>query len=58
MAKNIIQKGSGHLNRNAVEKLRQTRRAIRQAYPDAVFDDSLELLYQAREERTKELERQ
>ena len=50
------QHGSGHLNRAAVEELKQYREALRRAHPGQVFEDSVELLRQAREERTRELE--
>ncbi len=54
--KNYAQKRTGQLNRAAVEKLRRTREEIKRAHPGHVFEDSSELLYQAREERTRELE--
>lgn len=44
------------LNRAAVEKLLQTREAIIRAHPGQVFEDSSELIHQAREERTRQLE--
>ena len=46
------------LNREAVDKLLQTREAIMRAHPGQVFEDSVELLRQAREERMRELEQQ
>ena len=42
--------------RAAVEELKHYREAIRRAHPGQVFEDSVELLRQAREERTRELE--
>lgn len=53
---NSVQKQSRRLNRAAVEELKQYREEIKRAHPGQVFDDSVELLRQAREERTKELE--
>ena len=50
------QRQYGHLDRIAVDRLLQTREAIMHAHPGQVFEDSSELLYQAREERSKELE--
>jgi len=50
------QQRSGHLNRTAVEELKHYREEIRRAHPGQVFEDSVELLRQAREERTRELE--
>ncbi len=47
---------NGRLNRVAVDKLLQTRAAIRRAHSDEVFEDSSELIHEAREERTRELE--
>ena len=44
------------LNRAALDELLQYREEIRRAHPGQVFEDSTELLRQAREERTKELE--
>jgi hypothetical protein len=55
---NAAQKRSGQLDRAAVEDLKQYREAIRRAHPGQVFEDSVELLRQAREERTRELEQQ
>jgi len=46
----------GILNRAAVEELKHYREEIRHAHPNQVFEDSVELLRQAREERTRELE--
>lgn len=51
-----VQQSSGPLNRAAVEELKQYREAIRHAHPGQVFEDSVELLRQAREERMRELE--
>lgn len=53
---NSVQQRSGGLNRAAVDKLLQTREAIKRAHPGQVFEDSSELIHQAREERMKELE--
>ncbi|MDQ6660240.1 MAG: hypothetical protein M3Z24_04660 [Chloroflexota bacterium] len=53
---NAVQKRSGRLNRAAVDKLLQTREEIRRAHPGQVFEDSSELIHQAHEERTRELE--
>ena len=50
------QKRTGRLNRAAVDKLLQTREAIRRAHPGQVFEDSVETLRQIREERMKQLE--
>ena len=44
------------INRAAVDELIQYREEIRRAHPGLVFEDSTELLRQAREERTRELE--
>lgn len=44
------------LNREAVDKLLQTREDIMRAHPGQVFEDSAETLRQIREERTRELE--
>jgi len=51
-----VQQRSGHLDRAAVEELKHYREEIRRAHPGQVFEDSVELLRQAREERTRELE--
>ena len=48
--------GSGRLNRAAVDKLLQTREAIKRAHPGQVFEDSSELIHQMHEERAQELE--
>ncbi len=48
---------SGQLNRAAVDRLLQTREAIMRAHPGQVFEDSSELIHQAHEERSRELER-
>ncbi len=53
---NSAQKGSGRLNRAAVDKLLQTREAIKRAHLGEVFEDSSELIHQAHEERARELE--
>jgi PAS fold len=47
---------SGRLDRRAVEDLKEYREEIRRTHPGQVFEDSVELLRQAREERTRELE--
>ena len=47
---------TGRLSRVAVDKLLRTREAIRRAHPEQVFEDSSDLIYEAREERTRELE--
>ncbi|HJT57485.1 MAG TPA: hypothetical protein VJ761_13375 [Ktedonobacteraceae bacterium] len=49
-------KRDGRLNRSAVNDLLRYREEIRRAHPGQVFEDSVELLRQAREERTRELE--
>jgi hypothetical protein len=46
----------GRLNRAAVDKLLQTREAIMRAHPGQVFEDSSELIHQAHEEQSRELE--
>ena len=51
-----VQQSGGRLNRAAVEELKQYREAMRRAHPGQVFEDSVELLRQAREERIRELE--
>jgi predicted metal-dependent RNase len=56
LERNSIQKRSSRLNRAAVEELKKYREEIRHAHPGQVFDDPVELLRQAREERTRELE--
>ena len=53
---NFAQRRSGQLNRAAVDDLLRYREEIRRAHPGQVFEDSVELLRQAREERTRELE--
>ncbi len=53
---NAAQKRGGRLNWAAVEELKRYREEIRRAHPGQVFEDSVELLRQAREERTRELE--
>jgi hypothetical protein len=45
----------GYLNKFAVEDLLKFREEIRLAHPGQIFEDSVELLRQAREERMKEL---
>jgi hypothetical protein len=44
------------INQAAVDELIRYREEIRRAHPGLVFEDSTELLRQAREERTRELE--
>ncbi len=51
-----VQQTTGKLNRDAVNKLLRYREEIRRAHPGVVFEDSAELIHQAREERTRELE--
>src|SRR5205085_565200 len=51
-----LQERSGRLNRAAVDDLLRYREEIKRAHPNQVLEDSSELLYQAREERTRELE--
>src|SRR5438067_1946920 len=53
---NAEEKRTGRLNRAAVDELMRYREEIRRAHPGQVFEDSVELLRQAREERTRELE--
>ena len=50
------QKRDGRLNWAAIEDLKRYREEIRRAHPGQVSEDSAELLRQAREERTRELE--
>ena len=47
---------SGRLKQGAVAALKRYREAIERAHPGQVSEDSVELLRQAREERTRELE--
>lgn len=54
--RDIEQEQYGRLDRAAVDKLLQTREAIMHAHPGQVFEDSSELIHQAHEERSKELE--
>ena len=51
-----MEKQHQRLNREAVEELKRYREEIKRAHPGQVFEDSVELLRQAREERTRELE--
>ncbi|SRR5579884_4114933 len=46
------------LNRKAVDRLMQTREAIKRAHPGQDFGDSVEILRDLRDERTRELEQQ
>jgi|SRR5712692_8176135 len=46
-----VQKRGGRLDWAAVEELKRYREEIRRAHPGQVFEDSVELLRQAREER-------
>ena len=57
-ASDEIQKRSGRLNRIAVDELKRYREEIALSHPGQVFEDSVELLRQAREERTSELEQE
>ncbi len=54
--RDTVQEQYGRLDRAAVDKLLQTREAIMRAHPGQVFEDSSELIHQAHEERSKELE--
>ncbi len=54
--RDIEQGQYGRLDRAAVDKLLQTREAIMRAHPGQVFEDSSELIHQAHEERSRELE--
>lgn len=47
---------SGRLNQAAVRDLLHFREEIRRAHSEQTFEDSAELVRQAREERTRELE--
>jgi hypothetical protein len=47
---------SGRLNRAAVDRLLRFHEELKRAHPGVVFEDSTELLRQAREERTRQLE--
>src|SRR5258707_24941 len=53
---NSAQIRTGRLNRAAVDELLRFREELRRAHPGQVFEDSPELIHQAREERTRELE--
>ncbi len=53
---NSAQIRPGRLNRAAVDELLRFREELRRAHPGQVFEDSPELIHQAREERTRELE--
>ncbi len=54
--RDTVQEQYGRLDRAAVDKLLQTREAIMRAHPGQVFEDSSELIHQAHEERSRELE--
>jgi len=54
--RNAVPRQFGRLDRAAVDKLLQTREAIMRAHPGQVFEDSSELIHQAHEERSRELE--
>lgn len=54
----VTQEGKGRLNRAAVVALKRYREAIERAHPGQIAEDSVELLRQAREERSRELEQQ
>ena len=56
--KDDLQRRGGRLDRTAVDELKRYREEISLAHPGQVFEDSVELLRQAREERTRELEQQ
>jgi hypothetical protein len=51
-----LQARNGRINRAAVDNLLRYREEIKRTHPGQVIENSLEQLYQAREERTKELE--
>jgi uncharacterized small protein (DUF1192 family) len=51
-----LQERSRPLRLAAIYDLLQYREEVKRAHPGQVLEDSLELLHQAREERTKELE--
>ena len=51
-----MEKQHQRLNHDAVEELKRYREKIKRAHPGQVSEDSVELLRQAREERTRELE--
>lgn len=53
-----MQEYNGQFNRLAVDDLLRYREEIKRAHPGQVLEDSSELLYQAREERIRELEQQ
>ncbi len=53
---NSAQIRTGRLNRAAVDELLRFREELKRAHPGQVFEDSSELIHQAREERTRELE--
>ena len=44
------------LDKKAVDELLRYQQEIRQKHPRVIFEDSVELIRQAREDRTKELE--
>ena len=50
------EQASGRLNRAAVDRLLRFHEELKRAHPGVVFEDSTELLRQAREERTRQLE--
>lgn len=53
----LTRRGHG-LNRKAVEDLLRTGEEIMNKHPDVIFEDSVEILRQLREERLRELEQQ
>lgn len=53
-----IQQRSGQINRAAIDDLLRYRDEIKSAHPGQVLEDSSDILYQAREERIKDLEQQ
>ena len=55
---NALDKRTGRLNKAAVEELLRFREEIRHAHPGQVFEDSVDLVHKAREERMRELEEQ
>ena len=51
-----MSKQTKKLRRKAVNKLTKYREEIKHAHPDQMLEDNTNLLYQAREERTQQLE--
>jgi hypothetical protein len=56
--KNPTQRQHRPINRAAVDDLLKYREEIKRAHPGQIFEDSVEVLRQIREERTRELEQQ